>query len=177
MAPSTQSHKKSSKSSTGPLVNIVTECFRKDNRVAIPRLVSFEISWLYGDGILSGVVWVAPRGKVVDVFAAKPCWYHCVDENLKCDHGWYRKFALYEMTPAQLDKVRGYATLRALTGVGPFQCCHLLGMKLSPTQEEYLLMAQFQDMLDPHALTKVRDSVSVNAKMFHTGQLYGWFQR
>lgn len=165
-------------SSTKPLTNIVTEHFRKSNRVALSRLVYFELSWEYADGIWSGVVWVA--GKEDSANHIVPLWYQCVQENMldTCARSWYRKHALYEMTPEQLDKVRSMTIVKALALRGPFQCCHISGMPLSPTKDEYLLRAEMEDLLGVDGINSAETSWRhAKETLWHTDKLYGWFQR
>ena len=112
-------------------------------RVSLDRLISFQYTWKYQDGIFDGVVWVKPdidqvfRGH--HDFTPSPYWYSCVAENNGDQYGdldddgyvvvhshnrnknfnwssrsWYRKFVLYEMNADNMDRVMAGFCLKSV---------------------------------------------------------------
>lgn len=61
-------------------------------RISLDRLISFQYTWKYQDGIFDGVVWVKPdidqvfRGH--HDFTPSPYWYSCVAENNGDQYGY-----------------------------------------------------------------------------------------
>jgi hypothetical protein len=159
----------------------------RQNRVALSRLVEFECTWLYADGIVNGIVWVVGGETSHGLDNAEPCWYHCVDENIgslkwRGDH-WYRRFVLFEMTHENLLQARSLHSLQSMVKlIAPTQCHRESGMPMISTPEFKKQRAEFMAALgDDHCFRlavalPVTNAEIMEAKM-HTGILKGWFQR
>lgn len=64
-------------------------------RVSLDRLISFQYTWKYQDGIFDGVVWVSQdhldrtvrSGRINNDYLL-PCWYSCIAENNGDQYGY-----------------------------------------------------------------------------------------
>lgn len=161
----------------------------RQNRVALSRLVEFECTWLYADGIVDGIVWVDGGEHSHELDTAEPCWYHCVDENVGSpgypihENSWYRRFVLFEMTHENLLRARSLHSLQSMVRHNaPSECHRDSGMPMISTPEFRKQKAEFRAAVGDHHCFTLATALPVTnveimkAKM-HTGILKGWFQR
>lgn len=159
----------------------------RQNRVALSRLVEFECTWLYADGIVNGIVWVVGGEHSHELDTAEPCWYHCVDENVGSvgwsgDH-WYRRFVLFEMTRENLLQARSLHTLQSMVRMKAPSACHRdSGMPLISTKKDRNKREEFRAAVGGDHCFKLACALpATNEEIMranmHTGKLKGWFQR